>query len=332
MSHRFPFLARLALNPTPVLPPPPSAATPADRSHSDIRAYLGWLGPYHAIGGHEGVGVVVAPASSDLLGKRVGVKWVWSSCGACKPCRRNNFMHCAAQQNTGKQVQGTLAQYVTAPTQHLSVIPAGLGAEVAAPLLCAGLTMVGALAALPDFEPGDWVVVQGAGGGLGHLGVQLAKARGLRVIAVDTGDAKRALSLECGADAFVDFRNPDAEDEVRRLTNGEGADACLVVPGELAAFEAAPGLVRNGGAIVVLGLPRNDYTLPLSISRTSARGLTVRGVAVGTEEQMDELLRLAAEGKVKPLVEVHPFERIGDVMEDLKHDRITGRAVVTLPP
>lgn len=302
----------------------------ADISHSDIRAYLGWLGPYHPIGGHEGVGVVVSPSTSPLLGKRVGIKWIWSTCTRCRPCQRGSFMYCPSQQNTGKQVPGCFAQYCVAPPQHLSVIPEGLASEIAAPLLCAGLTMAGAMANLQELRTGDTVVIQGSGGGLGHIGVQLAKIHGYRVIAVDTGDDKRRLSLDSGADDFVDYKG-NAEEEVKRLTGGEGADACLVVPGELAAFEQAQTLVRNGGVIQVLGLPRGDLTLPISIARTSARGLVIKGVAVGTEGQMDELLRWAGEGKIKPLVEVRAFNDIGEVMEDLKADRITGRVVVTLP-
>lgn len=246
----------------------------ADGSHSDIRAYLGW-GPYNAIVGHEGVGVVVSAgpdSDSSLVGARVGVKWLHNACGKCSLCKKGRGNNCAAQTNTGKHVPGTLAQYVVAAAAHVSRIPEGLASEVAAPLLCAGLTMAGALARLDSQEAGDWVVISGSGGGLGHVGVQLAAKRGLRVVAVDAGEPKRALSLKCGAEAFLDFKADDVAAEVKKLTGGEGAHAVIVVPGDAGAFEAAPGLVRNGGTIVGVGLPPNDFNIPLGASLLSARG------------------------------------------------------------
>lgn len=222
--------------------------------------------------GHEGVGVVVSsPGDSSLLGARVGIKWLHNACGKCSLCVRGRGNNCASQTNTGKHVPGTLAQYVVAARAHISRIPDGLVSEVAAPLLCAGLTMAGALRPLGHLERGDWVVISGSGGGLGHVGVQLVAARGLRVLAVDAGHEKRALSLESGAEVFVDYKGDDVVAEVARATE-EGAHAIIVVPGEPAAFEAAPSLVRNGGTIVCVGLPPNDFNLPLGASILSARG------------------------------------------------------------
>lgn len=155
----------------------------------------------------------------------------------------------------------------------MSRIPDDVSSEVAAPLLCAGLTMSGGLSKLGDAKEGDWVVVIGSGGGLGHLGVQIAaRLRGFRVIAVDTGDAKRELSVKCGAERFVDFAAEDAEAVVRELT-GEGAAAALVVAGSEAAFALGPKVVRNMGVVATIGLPRNDFTIPLSASLCSARGM-----------------------------------------------------------
>lgn len=228
--------------------------------------------------GHEGVGVVVAPDNHELMGARVGVKWLHNACGECSLCRKGRPNNCPRQTNTGKHVPGTLAQYVVAAAAHVSRIPDGLESEVAAPLLCAGLTMAGALNPLKDLEKGDWVVISGSGGGLGHVGVQLAAARGLRVIAIDEGASKRALSMESGAEVFLDYKTQDVAGEVKRVTS-EGAHAAIVVPGEAAAFEAAPPLVRNGGVIVCVGLPPNDYTLPIGASILSARGECFGGAA-----------------------------------------------------
>lgn len=153
------------------------------------------------------------------------------------------------------------------------MIPDGVSDEVAAPLLCAGLTMAGALAHLDnELQPGDWIAISGSGGGLGHIGVQIAaRVKKLRVIAVDSGDAKRALSLNSGAEAFIDFKEEGVAARVFELT-GEGAHATIVVPGTKEAFETAPSLVRNMGHIINVGLPRNDIEIPISATLCAARG------------------------------------------------------------
>ncbi|KAF4949507.1 hypothetical protein FSARC_13451 [Fusarium sarcochroum] len=301
---------------------------------SEIRAFSGWS-PYNRIVGHEGVGAVVKlgeGVDSGMLNKRVGVKWLYSACGACTACKRGYPNNCPKQLNTGRHVPGTLQEYVVADSRYVTEIPDNLPGEVAAPLLCAGLTMAGAVAKLEGYaERGDWVVISGSGGGLGHLGVQIAsRLNGLRVIAIDTGEPRRKLSLESGAEHFIDFATENVEEKVKELTT-EGAPAVLVVSGSQDAFIQAPSLVRNMGIIVTIGLPRNDFKIPLSATICSARSLTVAGVAVGTEKQMKELLQHALDGTIVPDVKVLEFEEVGKVVEGLQRQQVTGRVVVRIP-
>lgn len=153
------------------------------------------------------------------------------------------------------------------------MIPDGIPGEVASPLLCAGLTMMGGIAKLDEHIPKDgWVVISGSGGGLGHIGVQIAsRLRKFRVIAVDSGLSKRELSLQCGAHEFIDFATEDVEQRVKEIT-GEGAHACLVVSGSEAAFELAPKLVRNNALLAVIGLPAATFNFPLAASVFAAKG------------------------------------------------------------
>ncbi|KAF9773025.1 hypothetical protein IL306_009218 [Fusarium sp. DS 682] len=300
---------------------------------SEIRALSGW-GPYNPIVGHEGVGIVVKVGEGvdkDFLNKRVGVKWLYSSCSSCTVCKRGYPNNCPDQLNTGKHVPGTLQEYVIAEAKYVTEIPDGLPDEIAAPLLCAGLTMAGAVSKLEGYaEKGEWVVISGSGGGLGHLGVQIAsRLHGLRVIAVDTGDSRRKLSLDSGAEHFIDFATENVEERVKGITD-EGASAVLVVTGSQEAFVQAPSLVRNMGIIVTIGLPRNNFNIPLSATICSARSLTVTGVAVGTEEQMRELLQHALVGTIVPEVKVLQFEEVGDVIGDLQRQQVTGRVVLRI--
>ncbi|KAM0338611.1 hypothetical protein ACHAPU_011267 [Fusarium lateritium] len=300
---------------------------------SEIRAFSGW-GPYNPIVGHEGVGTVVKLGESvdaSMLGKRVGVKWLYSACGTCTACQRGYSNNCPKQLNTGRHVAGTLQEYMIADARYVTEIPDDLPGEIAAPLLCAGLTMAGAVAKLEGYAvKGDWVVISGSGGGLGHLGVQIAnRLHGMRVIAVDTGEDRRQLSVDSGAEYFIDFATEDVEYRVKEIT-GEGAPAVLVVTGSQEAFVQAPNLVRNMGIIVTIGLPRNDFDIPLSATICSARSLTVTGVAVGTEKQMKELLQHAVQGVIVPKVTALDFGEVGHVVEDLKKQQVTGRVVLRI--
>lgn len=252
-------------------------------SGSEIRALSGW-GSYNPVVGHEGVGTVVKvgdQVDAAMLNKRVGIKWLYSACGLCNACKRGFPNNCPKQVNTGRHVPGTLQQYMIADARYVTEIPNDLPGEVAAPLLCAGLTMAGAVSKLDAcLAENDWVVISGSGGGLGHLGVQIAsRLRGFRVIAVDSGKAKRELSLESGAHEFIDFVEENVEERVKELT-GEGAAAVVVVSGSEQAFTMAPNLVRNMGLIVTVGLPRNDFHVPIGASLLSARGMCTQSLTI----------------------------------------------------
>ncbi|KAK4694768.1 hypothetical protein P7C71_g2864, partial [Lecanoromycetidae sp. Uapishka_2] len=194
--------------------------------HSDVHNMLGQTPMSTSIGGHEGIGHVVKlgpNTPSHLTGKRVGVKWLHEYCNTCEICTVD-VTACPNQHNSGRDVPGTFQQYTLSPLEGLSFIPEELESGIAAPLLCAGLSMFGSISRA-GLKVGEWLLLPGAGGGLGHLGVQIAREMGIKVIAVDTGDKKRELCLQLGAVAFLDFKTDDVETEVKRLTGGYGAHA-----------------------------------------------------------------------------------------------------------
>jgi len=118
---------------------------------------------------------------------------------------------------------GTYQQYITSPAKYTSRIPDGVPDEVAGPIMCSASTMHRALID-SRLKPGNWVVFPGGGGGVGIQGVQLAKAMGMRPIVIDGGEAKEKLSMEMGAEAFIDFtKTKDVAEEVKRIAGGVGA-------------------------------------------------------------------------------------------------------------
>jgi propanol-preferring alcohol dehydrogenase len=131
-----------------------------------------------------------------------------------------------------------------------------------------------------DTTGGDWVVVSGAGGGLGHIGVQIAaRGLGLRVIGIDHG-SKEKLVLECGAEHFIDITKRDAASvtaEVKRLTGGLGAHSVIVCTAVNAAYSQALDFLRFGERLVYVGVPEG-VSVPIASANPS--------IEVGTDKRL----------------------------------------------
>ena len=169
--------------------------------HSDMFVKLGTFPgiTYPRVPGHEVVGIVDA-VGVDVLewkkGQRVGVGWYGGHCGYCRSCRKEQFVLCLNRKITGISFDGGYADYMIAPFEALALVPDGLAAADAAPLLCAGITTFNALRN-GGVRAGDTVAVVGIGG-LGHLGVQYAAKMGCNTVAIARGSDKEALARKLG--------------------------------------------------------------------------------------------------------------------------------------
>ncbi|CAM1506342.1 Fc.00g059830.m01.CDS01 [Cosmosporella sp. VM-42] len=177
---------------------------------------------------------------------------------------------------------------------------------------------------------GDWIVIQGAGGGLGHIGVQIAALTGLKVIAIDRED-KREFCLSLGALKFFSLDNLDLERDLIDITGSHGAHAVICCVGAGPAYDQAVRLLRRGGSLICVGLPAdNSYRLPLSPMELVVRGLNVLGSSVGTEDEMQELLQLAMKGGIKPVVDVMPLADFREAIDLVKSSKAKGRIVLKM--
>lgn len=138
-------------------------------------------------------------------------------------------------------------------TSYVTPIPDELESADAAPMLCAGITTYAALRR-SGAKSGQWVVIAGAGGGLGHIACQLAsRGMALRVIGIDDG-SKEQLAKDCGAEHFIDITKHDDQsiaEEVLKLTGGLGASAVLVCTASNKAYSQALDFLRFGGTVYV---------------------------------------------------------------------------------
>jgi len=322
--------------------------------HSDIGVMTAsWIAlPFPTqpgqIGGHEGVGTIVSmgPSASAAespvkIGDRVGIKWISAVCGACPACLAGHDGICFNQKVSGYYTPGTFQQYVIAPASYVTPIPEALGSAEAAPMLCAGVTSYAALKR-SGAGGGEWVVVLGAGGGLGHIAVQLS-SRGMahRVIGIDHG-SKRDLVISSGAEHFIPLPGtsdtPDAsdtpsiKDQVLALTGGLGAHAVLVLSAANAAYASSVELLRFGGRVVCVGVPEGEG-VPIASALPQvlvAKALSIVGVAVGDRKEAADVLEFAARGIVKTHFRVEKMENLTSVFEEMNAGKLMGRVVLDL--
>jgi propanol-preferring alcohol dehydrogenase len=307
--------------------------TAAGVCHSDLHLVRGdWYGVQPPEIGHEAIGVVESlGAGAERLvsvGDRVilglggtgGGYW----CGACEYCMRGQPRHCAQS----KGVMGVFAEQFAVYAPGLVKLPDSVGDEEA-PLACGGLTAYGAVKKLRKhgIEAGRPVAVIGAAGGLGHYAVQLANAFGYRVVGVDIGEERLAFVRELGAEIAV---SPDeAVDVVTRELGG--VDASLVFSARLAGFDLGLELLRKAGLFVAVGLPAtSEGKLQLDPFQFFAKDPTLIYSAVGTVQDMRELVDLAAAGKVKTHVSrTGPLSELPAIFDELEGGKYLGRAVIT---
>ncbi len=276
--------------------------------------------------GHEGIGRVVALGAGVTAvkeGDRVGVPWLYSACGHCEYCLQAWETVCAKAEYGGYTKNGGFAEYIVADPNYVAHIPAGLAPTAAAPLICAGITTYKGIKET-QARPGQWLVVSGIGG-LGHLGVQYAKAMGLHVCAVDIDDAKLSHATKLGADAVVNAKHPDAVKAVIQATDG-GAHGVLITAPSMPAFQQGVAMTRKLGTCVLVGIPPGDFPTPLF--DVVANCITIRGSFVGTRQDMAEALQFAAEGLVKAEIELQPLSAINDVLKRLAHGEVPSRVVL----
>ncbi|OJJ46728.1 hypothetical protein ASPZODRAFT_16479 [Penicilliopsis zonata CBS 506.65] len=301
--------------------------------HSDLHSIRGETPMLTDVAGHEGVGRVVKVGASldesEWRDKRVGIRWLYSSCLSCEICEINNTA-CPYQKNAGANVPGTFQQYIVSPAIHVTSIPSELPPDTAAPLLCAGIAMYSSIMKTRT-RPGDWIVLPGAGGGLGHMGVQIAVKKGLKVIAVDSGEKKKQLCLSLGASKFLDYRADDVESEVKALTAGLGAHAVICTANSESAYMQSMRMLRRLGVLVCVGIPNVPFRLPATPFDMIVKGLTIVGNSAGTAKEMAELMEMAVAGDVKAHIEVFDLSMINEVFDRLEAAAIDGRAVLKIP-
>lgn len=212
---------------------------------------------------------------------------------------------------------GTLAQWVAAPTRNLVVKPQGLSFEHAACLPTAWLTAYRMLFVSAGATAGTTVLVQGAGGGLATAAVMLGSAAGVRMWVTSRSAAKRARALELGADQAFEpgVRLPDRVDAVLESVGA-------------ATWEHSTKAVRPGGAIVVAGVTSGNRP-SLDLERLFMAKLRIIGTTMGTRDELEQLVRFCIEHDIHPPIhEVIPLSEVRRGFQAMLEGELFGKIVV----
>jgi NAD+-dependent secondary alcohol dehydrogenase Adh1 len=277
--------------------------------------------------GHENAGWVhaVGPAVEHLAVGDAVICHPNLTCGVCRPCRAGDDMRCVTGPNLpGLMCAGGMAELFKTNARAIVKLGASAAPAEAAALADAGLTAYHAVKkAVPGLGPGSFAVAVGAGG-LGHIGIQCLKAMTpAQVIAVDTSEDALKLALKCGADHVVTSDGQQGQ-QVRSLT-GQGADAVFDFVGEDNRIGDSVGMLRPGGTYYLVGY---GGTVTLPTMQLVLGEITVAGNLIGTNTDLADLVALASQGKVVLHSSRYPLEAANDAIDDLRHGRIRGRAIL----
>lgn len=222
---------------------------------------------------------------------------------------------------------GTFAEYYCAPAQGLVVLPDTIGDEEA-PLACGGLTAYGAIKKLfkHQIHPGQRIAIIGAAGGLGHYAVQIAREFGYNVIGIDVGEDRLEFVRSLGAQVVA-----SPEEAPAIVKEFGGVDASLVFSARIAGFQLGLEILRRGGLFVGVGIPpASEGKIEIEPFTFFYRNPTIIYSAIGTVQDMRELVEMAAKGQVKSHIgRVAKLSELPSVLDELQQGQYLGRAVIT---
>lgn len=207
---------------------------------------------------------------------------------------------------------GALADYMAADASLLAPKPASLGFAQAAALPLVTITAWEGLVDRADIQAGRHVLIHGGCGGVGHVAVQIAKAKGARVATTVSSDAKAKIARDLGADDIINYRDESVEEYVGRLTGGEGFDIVFDTVGGAVLDQSFHAVRKNGHVINILGFNTHDLSpaflrgVTLHMENMTLPLLTGAGRA-RQGEILAQAADLVAEGKLKPLLDPHRF-------------------------
>jgi NADPH:quinone reductase-like Zn-dependent oxidoreductase len=223
------------------------------------------------------------------------------SCGLCEQCAAGNDNLCRRYTLFGYFVDGGCAEYVKAPAANVIPIPGDLSFEEAAAIPLVFLTAWHMLIARARLEPGEDVLVLGAGSGVGSAAIQVARLVGARVFATVGSESKRKRAEEIGAEIVINHAERDFADEIRRLTRRRGVDVVVEHVGE-ATWQKSFACLAVNGRLVTCGAT-TGYDAKIDLRFLFSRHQSILGSYMGSKAELYQVLKLVGERKLRPVID-----------------------------
>ena len=291
--------------------------------HSDIHAIDNYYGivDFPFVPGHEIVGYVldVGPAVSELkIGDRVGIGWQGRSCMQCEWCMKGEEQLCMDIVPSGTWVPyGGFSSSVVVDCRFAYPLPSGMSSQVAAVLVCAGVTVYSPLRKYVT-GPTQKIAIVGVGG-LGHLAIQFAHALGCEVTAISSSPGKKKQALAYGADSFV---NANDQTSLRELDFRFDMLMCTASGG--VSWEALLMTLKKRGILVLIGFP----DVALNSTDLVAHELSITGSFLGNRSTMQEMLRFAENHGIAPEIELMPMSQVNEAILRVRENKARYRIVL----
>ena len=299
------------------------AVTHCGVCHTDIHAINDYYGitNFPFVPGHEIVGFVSevgSNVSSLKEGDRVGIGWQGRSCGKCEWCLKGETQLCMEIEDTTVMVPyGGFSSSVIADHRFVYPLNPTMPSEVAAVLMCAGVTVYSALQKYMT-SPELKVAILGVGG-LGHLAIQFAHAFGCEVTAMSSSPEKKEQDLEFGADHFI---NTNDRDRMRQVNYGNDLLICTANNG--INWSALLMTLKKRGRLVLVGFP----DIELNSTNLVAHELSMTGSLIGNPQTMRAMLSFAQEHDIKPMIELMLMSQVNAALQKVKENKARYRIVL----
>ena len=230
----------------------------------------------------------------------------------------------------GEHTDGTHAELIAVPASNVYELPDEISFEAAAAFPLVFETVYRMLVTRAGLQPGEWVLVWGAGSGIGSASLVIAKALGAQVVATSSSDAKLERARELGADAVVNHRDGDVVAVVKEATGGPGVDVVVEHVGE-ATWQTSLQAVRAHGRIALCGATSGPNP-KAALHRIWWKQLTILGSTMGTKADFEGVYELVKGGKAEPVVDsVFPLSEARAAHERMESGEQFGKIVLRIP-
>ena len=274
----------------------------------------------------------IAEIGADVTTVKVGQKVVLApgvSCGKCVACIAGLDNRCRQFSNLGYMIDGGCAELVSAPEVNCLPFPENLSYEQAAAVPLVFQTAWHMLVGRAELQPGEDVLILGAGSGVGSAAIQIAKFFGARVITTAGTDEKLAKARELGADHVINHKSQKIREEVRRITGKRGADVVFEHVGT-ATWDDSLASLAPSGRLVTCGAT-TGYDAKVDLRFLFSRQLSLLGSYMGTKSELRTVMKLVAEGRLKPIVDrVFPLAEAAAAHAYLESGAQFGKVVLTV--